>query len=364
MANARRDAASNLPSRGSLIALLATAATAAGRITCYPSPCPNHGLPTVEAPGGHEGTVRNDQLPAMQLFLRDAGSGKARRVVIVDVGANNGAWSRSMAPLCAKHRGGPCELVWFEPQPQFGQTLTELEQTLQRAGHKARFEPAAAWREQANLTFYLSKNSEAASVSSQLAAKAGRKPEPTVVRALDLARYMREKLALPRSDEDVITLVKIDVESSEYELLPHLLAERALCGVRYLHIEFHLDALTADRRLAALSNMLAFEHNLNATCLRSAGYTPPRLIVREESPKVNGLKVDGLREVLEQHWAASVRELNHFYNKGKAKARRPHGQTERFLKNATRTGSNRGRSLRGHRRHADRDSSWGAWFAG
>ena len=125
-----------------------------------------------------------------------------------------------------------------------------------------------------------------------------------------------------------------------------------------------LDALTADRRLAALSNMLAFEHNLNATCLRSAGYTPPRLIVREESPKVNGLKVDGLREVLEQHWAASVRELNHFYNKGKAKARRPHGQTERFLKNATRTGSNRGRSLRGHRRHADRDSSWGAWFAG
>ena len=118
----------------------------------------------------------------------------------------------------------------------------------QRAGHKARFEPAAAWREQANLTFYLSKNSEAASVSSQLAAKAGRKPVPIVVRALDLARYMRETLALPRSDEDVITLVKIDVESSEYELLPHLLSEHALCGVRYLHIEFHLDALMADRR--------------------------------------------------------------------------------------------------------------------
>jgi len=234
-------------------------------------------------------------------FLSDVSSKSWARVVVLDVGANNGNWAKSISLLCRQHRGSPCEMAMFEPQPRFASSLEKL--VMEIGGPRiARIERAAAWHKDGTLTFFLSKNTEASSVHSSMASKFGKKSEQTTVRSIDLARYMRDTLRLPRSDHDVLSLVKIDVESAEYELLPHLIAERALCGIRYLHIEWHLDALPEEKRLAALGLMLSIHHLLRASCTR-AGETAPALIVSEESPNNNKLRVPRLRALTKQHSA-------------------------------------------------------------
>ena len=145
--------------------------------------------------------------------------------------------------------------------------------------------------------------------------------EPTLVRSLDLARYMRDTLKLPTTDRDTLSLVKIDVESGEYELLPHLIAERVLCGIRYLHIEWHLDALPAAMRLSGLALMLSLHHTLRSSCTRP-GDTAPILIVNEESPSNNGLEIPGLRELVPLHSAGADSELGAAWHKAhKAKGK-------------------------------------------
>ena len=204
-----------------------------GRVTCSlgqgpsSSACAAVNGTDVQATGYNAG-VRTEQLPAMRAFLSDASTGQWQRVVILDVGSNNGNWAKSIAPLCLAHRKAPCETVMFEPQPQFKERLTALVGELGR--DVTRFEPAAAWREKGHLSFFLSHNTEASSMRSSIANRCKKcrgTTEPTLVRSLDLARYMRDTLNLPTSDRDTLSLVKIDVESGEYELLPHLIAERA-----------------------------------------------------------------------------------------------------------------------------------------
>ena len=75
---------------------------------------------------GYNAGVRTEQLPAMRAFLSDASTGQWQRVVILDVGSNNGNWAKSIAQLCQAHRKAPCETVMFEPQPQFKERLDAL----------------------------------------------------------------------------------------------------------------------------------------------------------------------------------------------------------------------------------------------
>ena len=287
-----------------LVVAIPDARAAKGIVTCSPAPCPlpsTDNATTVYATGYKAG-VRIEQLPAMRGFLNDLRTERWTRVVVLDVGANNGNWAKSIAQLCRDHRGAPCEMAMFEPQPQFASSLHKLV-THMGGPSVARFEPAAAWRADGSLTFFLSKNTEASSMHSSIAAKIGKKPVQTTVRSIDLARYMRETLRLPRSDHDgVLSFVKIDVESAEYELLPHLIAEHALCGIRYLHIEWHLDALPEEKRLAGLGLTLSIHHLLQASCTR-ANETAPALIVSEESPSNNGLHIPRLRALAKQHSA-------------------------------------------------------------
>ena len=330
---------------------------AKGIVTCSPAPCPlpsTNNATAVYATGVKAG-VRTEQLPAMRGFLNDLSTEYWSRVLVLDIGANNGNWAKSIAQLCGKLRGAPCEMAMFEPQPQFA---SRLEQLVTEMGGPtvARFEPAAAWRNNGTLTFFLSKNTEASSVHSSIAAKIGKKPvrttvptfltwqgapsRPTVtyhtfltwqVRSIDLARYMRETLQLPRSDRDgVLSFVKIDVESAEYELLPHLIAEHALCGIRYLHIEWHLDALPEEKRLAGLGLTLSIHHLLQESCTR-AGETPPVLVVSEESPNNNGLHIPRLRALANQHSADRHSELGRAWI-GKRKAHRGRGKNKNKAK--------------------------------
>ncbi len=189
-----------------------------GRVTCSTGGAPSSSAcaaingTEVQATGYNAG-VRTEQLPAMRAFLSDASTGQWQRVVILDVGSNNGNWAKSIAQLCQAHRKAPCETIMFEPQPQFKEKLTALVGELGR--DVTRFEPAAAWREKGHLSFFLSHNTEASSMRSSIANRCKKckgTTEPTLVRSLDLARYMRDTLRLPTTDLDTLSLVKIDVE--------------------------------------------------------------------------------------------------------------------------------------------------------
>jgi len=186
----------------------------------------------------------------------------------------------------------------FEPQPQFRAKLTALAQLV-----GARYIPAAAWTTNGSLTFHVSPNSEASSVSSSVSTKWGALQTVSVA-SVDLAAYLLHTLRLPRADKDTLTLLKLDIESSEYAVLPHLVSQGALCGVRYLHIEWHIDALPPEERLAGLGVMMSLEHVLRIGCTGLGG-TAPKLIVREQALKKRELHVPGLGELLQRHAGSS-----------------------------------------------------------
>ena len=78
-----------------------------GRVTCSLGDAPTSSACSavngteVQATGYNAG-VRAEQLPAMRAFLRDASTGQWQRVVILDVGSNNGNWAKSIAQLCQR----------------------------------------------------------------------------------------------------------------------------------------------------------------------------------------------------------------------------------------------------------------------
>jgi hypothetical protein len=56
------------------------------------------------------------------------------------------------------------------------------------------------------------------------------------VRALDMARFLirnvsQRRLPEPLWDPAPAVMMKMDIEGSEYQVLPHLLAGRAICNV-------------------------------------------------------------------------------------------------------------------------------------
>ena len=89
---------------------------------------------------------------------------RLRRSVVFDVGTNDGEWSVRLCKHMKKARSlSPhawLDLHFFEPQPQFVATLTNLTtslpQTLHAPNMTVTFHPVAAWRANGTLPFYLS----------------------------------------------------------------------------------------------------------------------------------------------------------------------------------------------------------------
>lgn len=69
--------------------------------------------------------------------------------VLLDVGANDGAWGAHVAQLVRQLRpNARMRLIMFEPQPFFARQLRAL-----AARHNGTYVPAAAWHTAANLSF-------------------------------------------------------------------------------------------------------------------------------------------------------------------------------------------------------------------
>ena len=258
----------------------------------------------------------------IRLFLEEVSSSTAPAVLVIDVGANDGKWGqRVLGKLLSritrrKRRANPAaRLVSVEPQPRHIAKLMPLAQRWNDS-HLPRSSwevvPAVAWTEAANLTFYLSSDTEASSLVEEQAlafsdpgpwcsgagAASGRCIRPVRVPAIDFASSLLSALGSPGTVWPA--LLKLDVEASEYALLPKLLVSGALCGVSHILVEWHLNALPAERRLTGLALRLAFDSLLSHGCTNRPTPVP---VVQHDEDKLNnfGERVPGLAELLQRH---------------------------------------------------------------
>ena len=186
------------------------------------------------------------------------------RAVVIDVGANNGDWSRAWFDVqqSATREGKQLDVIMLEPQPHFLRVLTE-----QARECNATFIPAAASTVKGYASFETPDRpgdlkARLAHVSGHAGSGSATLPTQRVP-TIDLAAFVLRKLA-PQARRDStragaarppdgtkdarhhakdgrpdpkavsLSLMKIDVEGHEYDLLPSLLASGALCRVRYL----------------------------------------------------------------------------------------------------------------------------------
>ncbi|EOD29611.1 hypothetical protein EMIHUDRAFT_233680 [Emiliania huxleyi CCMP1516] len=230
-----------------------------------------------------------------ELYAASAGT----KAVVVDVGANNGGWSLAWAQhkrRTARLHNKNLDIIMLEPQPQFTTPLTLMAQE-----HGFRFISAAASDAEGEIPFMSiegSRSTEAHAVVSGLSNTVNDSARPVWVRSLDLAAFFRAQLS-----EGGLNLVKLDVEGLEFKLLPWLLAQGALCGrVRYLIVEWHVNAVDPTERLSALAQRLAFSQMLRNGCGRSA---PVAVFNDDYMPNNVAIPVPGLSRVLLEHssWA-------------------------------------------------------------
>ena len=96
---------------------------------------------------------------------------------------------------------------------------------------------AASTQSRENVTFYVSNFSIASSLLKANTARWNRfvgAAQRINVSAIDLAAFLRREVAA-----DDVAYLKLDVESAEWQLVPHLQTQHALCRVQYLLIEWH-----------------------------------------------------------------------------------------------------------------------------
>ena len=193
-------------------------------------------------------------------------------VEVYDIGANQGTWSEAVARLAAA-----LTLPWqtrlsitlFEPNKMFKTRLVALTRSLSSLDLiRAEHVDAAAWTSDGSQTFNIGNNNEASSLLRPMAWAYGGVNRTVRTRTVDLAAVLQR----PRVELPALVLCKMDVEGAEYTLLPHLLRTGALCNISHLIIEWHLNALPPEERLAALGQKLSLQRTVSSAC--GAGRAP------------------------------------------------------------------------------------------
>lgn len=226
----------------------------------------------------------------------------AERIILLDVGANDGQWTADVLRGLSQTLGGDSakgarkaamlagrnvalartEVHLFEPQPRF-----ELQLNNVIAGWpNAHVHHAAVWKDdKKNLTFFLSRSSTSASLMPVVARHAG---VPRVgamnltVRTINLAAFLAERLPMAPDPIKALVGFKLDVEAAEFELLPHLIVSGVLCRMHIIVIEWHLNALPPLKRLAGLALRLSIASQLKTGCEASVGSAP--IVIHEGAP--------------------------------------------------------------------------------
>ena len=238
--------------------------------------------------------------------LRD---GTADRAIVFDVGANDGsysvAWSPGMLPGVTV---GSVSAVMLEPQERFHEKLMRHARR-----NNFTFLPVAAARTDGFQTF-VAYGARSDSRSSALEASSVLKrsdPGASMIRSRVKTRDLVNVIAprLPAIDSvdagRTLSLLKLDVEGEEFNLIPWLLTRGILCRLSYLVIEWHLNRVPPPKRLAALGVRLSFNSLLQIGC------DHPPIAVHHDDFQANNLAVPvpGIQRVAMEHssWAGKTK---------------------------------------------------------
>ena len=235
----------------------------------------------------HKSGAKRQAGRARSAFLAHC-SGEARqggRLVVLDVGANNGNSSLSVVRQCSKllqaqavragdGTGRPTlKLILVEPNPTLAADLAsavDVASKLEPPWHTTVVPSAASTTENGHVSFWRSPYSLVSSLRQSNAARWNRlsgAAQKIDVTTLDLAAFLARNV-LPGD----VAYLKLDVESAEWNVVPHLLRRGALCPIRYLLIEWHYKGGGANRTLAT---------SLEAELRQGCGSDGPRVVEHE-----------------------------------------------------------------------------------
>ena len=241
--------------------------------------------------------LQRHNFTAAREFLRDVGRSSAKSVVVWDVGANNAAFSYELLDLLAWLGVRQVRLIMFEPQRALN-THAMAQRKMQQLKERWQMDAQitlihkAAWLHVGNLTFHVS-HFDMASSLIETQARAYRRNGVMKVETVDLAAELQAQLS-PLVGREKAVLLKLDVEGAEYDLLSHLLMRGALCLLDYIIVEWHLNSLTPERRLAGLGLQLSLGDMLARGC--PAGSRPREVTINAEVENNAGMPVPGLAE--------------------------------------------------------------------
>ena len=177
-----------------------------------------------------------------------------QRLIVMDVGANNGNFSLQLIKKCSaalRTHGGTLaprslQLLLFEPNPILRAALAWVEHqaaVLEPPWHTEVI-TSAAWTVAGEMKrFYISNVSITSSMhqSSANRQKAYGRPESVRevgVTTFDLAAFLRDNV---RTGD--VAFMKLDIECVEWRVVPHLFTELAFCGLTFIRVEWHFHAL-------------------------------------------------------------------------------------------------------------------------
>ena len=164
----------------------------------------------------------------------------------------------------------------FEPQPGLQPMVQNVKAAIQKLGATVQLNQAAVSVRDGNTTFWLAHNTEAASMNHQTSNGLHLKRRINI-KMIDVEAYMSKAFT-----PDDLIFFKLDIESEELRLLPHMLRQPngPMCRISYWQIEWHLwNGVTYKPENIKLRRTL--EEQLDRQCAGVA-LTPSRVVDHEE----------------------------------------------------------------------------------
>lgn len=176
-----------------------------------------------------------------------------QRLVLMDVGANNGNYSLKIAQVCSDAlracgiTGIHLQLVLFEPNPSLGESLAYVQRQVEllEPSWNVTLVRSAVWTvadevrkfyvpEDLSVTSSLRRGTNERSTGAAAGEGGHGKAREVMVTTVDLASFLHDNVGT----SDVIYM-KLDVECAEWLVVPHLIASRALCPIQFIRAEWH-----------------------------------------------------------------------------------------------------------------------------
>jgi len=127
----------------------------------------------------------------------------------------------------------------FEANPRWTSTLQQLEVSYARQGWRAKwFVPAAVSDKRGNVTFWLNDEGQSNDWGASAIVHGNKNAKGVSVPSVDLSDFLAQ---LNRTARSGYRLMKMDIESAEYNVLPPLVEKQLLCKyvLDMLTIEWH-----------------------------------------------------------------------------------------------------------------------------